>query len=126
MLATDAKAIAQNRTAIPRKATKVRRDQNQWIAIFEAQRASGLSVEAFCSANNISRSAYWKWSKQLGATKKAVADKTSAPPAFIPIPIRATPTCKLELDLGTLRIRFDGMVPDRVIDAIIQRITTQA
>lgn len=125
MPATDAKFIAPNQKALPRKTAKVRRNQNQWIAIFEAQRASGLSVDAFCSANNISRSAYWKWSKQLGATKKAVAAKTSAP-TFIPIPIAATPTCKLELDLGTLRIRFDGIAPDRVIDAIIQRIVTQA
>ena len=122
MPAPDTKFSEPNRKAV---APKVRHDQKQWVAIFEAQRKSGLSVEGFCSANHIARSAYWKWSKRLGATKSTAAGKI-VEPAFMPIPIRSIPASSLELELGALRVRLDGPATERVIDAIIQRIATNA
>lgn len=125
MPTTDAKFTKPNRPAIPRKQTKVRRSEKQWMAIFEARRKSGLSVERFCSANNIGPSAYWKWSKLLGSDKNAATTKVIEP-TFIPIPIRVAPSSSLELELGAMRLRFDGPATERVIDAIIKRIATHA
>jgi hypothetical protein len=108
------------------KSRKVIRDQKQWLAIFEAHRASGLTVEQFCRTNQISRSGFWKWSKQLGAPKAVHVDK-AIEPSFLAIPIKAEPSrCSLELELGTMRVRLDGPAMERVIDAIIKRITIPA
>lgn len=87
-LRLDSRHVSAYRVTVLGKPAKVMRDQKQWMAIFDVPRASGLSNEGFCSAHNIARSAYWKWSKRLGATKSATAPK-AIEPTFMPIPIRA-------------------------------------
>jgi hypothetical protein len=125
MPAPNEKSNEQNQTTSSRKSPKVRRDRSQWIAIIEAQRASGLSIEAFCIANDISRSGFWRWSKELGGTEGTGA-VNPIEPRFLPIPIKAVPSCGLELELGAMRMRLDGSAMERVIDAIVKRIATQA
>ena len=122
---TDTTMETPNQATISRKAAKVKRTQKQWMAIFEAQRTSGMTAEGFCKANHISRSAYWKWRKQFG-TSNSAATATAIAPTFIPIPITVTPTPTIELELGALRIRCDGTAAQRVMDAIVQRITPPA
>ena len=79
MQATNAKTDDAIGAAKVRKSTRVIRNETQWMAIFEAQRASGLTAEKFCIAHKISRSGYWKWNKLLCEKKKASAIKGVAP-----------------------------------------------
>lgn len=125
MSATDAKLNEGSGTDNLRRPVKVMRTEQQWIAIFEAQRASGLSADKFCRANGIARSAYWKWRKRLGATNGAAVTQ-AAGPTFIRIPITAAAPSSIELEVGTMRVRLEGAATERVIDAIIQRIAAQA
>jgi hypothetical protein len=108
------------------RARRVVRNEQQWRAIVEGQRESGLTVERYCAVNAVSRSGFWKWCKQLGNAKVADATK-AAVPSFLEIPIKVEQPCSLvELDIGAMRVRIDGAAAERVIDALVKRIAAQA
>lgn len=115
-----------NATIRTGKEGRVVRNEAQWRAIVEGQRKSGLTVERYCAANGISRSGFWKWRKQLSSAIVLDVQKEAAP-SFLEIPINAEQSrCRLELDIGAMRVRLDGTAAERVIDALVKRITAQA
>ena len=61
-----------------------------WSDILQAQRDSGLSIEAFCRAQNLARSNFY--TARARAQKSAPAtepNKQAAPPGLLPIRVRA-------------------------------------
>ena len=51
--------------------TQVR--MQQWYSIIRSQKESGLTVDAFCEANNISKNRYFYWQKKLRETAIEIA-----------------------------------------------------
>ncbi len=88
---------------------RVRRSRSDWLALFEAQRRSGLSQQRFCRQQGISTSAFYnarsryEWNAPEGEAV-SVEDfvSLSVPQA------RGTPGWDIELSLGgdvVLRLR---------------------
>lgn len=67
---------------------RVKWDANIWRQVFKRQQASGQSVVAFCRAEAIKESTFYRWRAQLGMTQ-ALRLPVAAKPAFV--------------DLGTLQ-----------------------
>jgi transposase-like protein len=71
----------------------------QWPAIIEAQAKSGQGVNEFCEANDICRTSFFKWRRQL---------KKPAEPSGFKRLVVASPRAEIELreqeDLTGLRI----------------------
>ena len=108
-----------------RKPQGVRRNAAQWARIIEAQRESDRTVVEFCRRRRIAKATFWYWRKRLATTEK---QELIAKPAkrFLAVPIMAPVAAPIEVELGTLRMRLEGMAAARVIEAIVGRIDTGA
>lgn len=67
-----------------------RRGAAGWAVVMERWLASGLSVEAFCRRDGVSRAGFYRWRTLLSAAKAA------------PVAVTATPSPVDFLDLGLL------------------------
>jgi len=47
------------------KPKKIRRSKSQWLAIIKEFRQSSLGSQAFCRANGIAESSFYKWRSRL-------------------------------------------------------------
>jgi hypothetical protein len=108
-----------------RKPQSARRNAAQWARIIEAQRHSPLTVVEFCRRRRIAKATFWYWRKRLATTaKQALVAKPAQ--RFFAVPIVAPVAAHIEVELGTLRMRLEGMAAARVIEAIVGRIDTGA
>ena len=108
-----------------RKPQSSRRDAAQWARIIEAQRRSDLTVVEFCRRRGIAKATFWYWRKRLVRTAK---QEQVAKPAqrFLAVPLVAPVAERIEVDLGTMRVRLDGAGAARVVDAIVARVGSGA
>lgn len=104
-----------------RKARGVRRNAARWAKVIEAQRQSPLTVVEFCRRRRIAKATFWYWRKRLATTAK---QELVAKPAqrFLAVPIMAPAAAHIEVELGGLRMRLEGVAAARVIEAIVGRI----
>ena len=108
-----------------RKSQGSRRKAARWAQIIEAQRQSLLTVVEFCRRRGIAKATFWYWRKRLVMAKKQELIVNPAQ-RFLAVPIVAPAGAHIEMELGPLRMRFEGMAAARVIDAIVGRIDTGA
>lgn len=108
-----------------RKRQSARRNAAQWARIIEAQRQSDLTVVEFCRRRGIAKATFWYWRKRL---VRAAKQKWGAKPAqrFLAVPLVAPVAERIEVDLGTMRVRLDGAGATRVVDAIVARVGSGA
>lgn len=105
-----------------RKRQSVRRNAARWSRIIEAQRQSPLTVVEFCRRRRIAKATFWYWRKRL----VRAANPERGAQRFLAVPIIAPAAAHIEVELGTLRLRLEGMAAARVIEAIVERIDTGA
>ncbi len=108
-----------------RKGQSARRNAAQWARIIEAQRQSDRTVVQFCRRGGIAKATFWYWRKRLVRTAK---QELVAKPAqrFLAVPLVAPVAERMEVDLGTMRVRLDGAGAARVVDAIVARVGSAA
>ena len=108
-----------------RKRQSARRNAARWSRLIEAQRRSDLTVAEFCRRRGIAKATFWYWGKRLVTTAK---QEQVAKPAqrFLAVPLVAPMAERIEVDLGTMRVRLDGAGAVRVVDAIVARVGTGA
>jgi len=56
----------------PSRKTRAHRSERSWRGIFARQRASGLTIEAFCRVEGIGRSTFNRWQMLLNAKDSIV------------------------------------------------------
>ena len=108
-----------------RKRQSARRNTAQWARIIEVQRRSDLTVVEFCRRRGIAKATFWYWRKRLVTAKKQGLIVNPAQ-RFLAVPIVAPAAAHIEVELGTLRLRLEGLAAARVIEAIVGRIDTGA
>lgn len=108
-----------------RKDHGVRRNAAQWARVIEAQRQSALTVVEFCRRRGIAKSTFGYWSKRLVTTKRH-APAVTLVPEFLAVPIVASGAARIEVDLGTMRMRLEGGAAARVVDALVARVASGA
>lgn len=108
-----------------RKPQSARRNAAQWAKIIEAQRQSDRTVVEFCRRRGIAKATFWYWRKRLVTAKKQELIVNPAQ-RFLAVPIVASAAAHIEVELGTLRMRLEGMAAARIIEAIVGRIDTGA
>ena len=104
-----------------RKPQSARRNAGQWARIIEAQRQSDRTVVEFCRRGGIAKATFWYWRRRLATTEK---QELVVKPAqrFLAVPIVAPIAARIEVDLGTMRVRLDGAGATRLVDAIVARV----
>ena len=122
MRATTVGGMGQASRVNGRKLQSVRRDATQWARIIEAQRQSDRTVVEFCRRRRIAKATFWYWRKRL----VRAANPERGAQRFLAVPIVAPATAHIEVELGTLRMRLEGLAAARVIEAIVGRIDTGA
>ena len=83
---------------------RTRRSAAEWRAIMARYEASGLSGEGFCEAEDIGKSAFWRWRRRLANGDAGGGGKAM----FVEIGGGPAPSWDAELDLGAgvvLRVR---------------------
>ena len=125
MLATAVVGIERAARRNGHKRQGARRDATQWAKIIEAQRQSPLTVVEFCRRRGIAKATFWYWRKRLVTAKKQELIVNPAQ-RFLAVPIVAPATTHIEVELGTLCLRLEGLAAARVIEAIVGRIDTGA
>ena len=121
MLATAVVGIERAARRDGHKRQSARRDATQWAKIIAAQRQSSLTVVEFCRRRGIAKATFWYWRKRLATAKKEelVVNPTQR---FLAVPIVAPAAAHIEVELGPLRLRLEGMAAARIIEAIVGRI----
>ena len=114
--------IAQAARLNGRKRQGARRNAAQWARIIEAQRESDRTVVEFCRRRGIAKATFWYWRKRL----VRAANPERGAQRFLAVPIMAPAVAHIEVELGTLRMRLEGMAAARVIEAIVGHIDTGA
>ena len=122
MRATTVGGMGQASRVNGRKLQSVRRDATQWARIIEAQRQSDRTVVEFCRRRRIAKATFWYWRKRL----VRAANPEQGAQRFLAVPIVAPATAHIEVELGTLRMRLEGLAAARVIEAIVGRIDAGA
>jgi hypothetical protein len=108
-----------------RKRQSLRRTAAQWARVIAAQRQSGLTAVEFCRRRRIAKATFWYWCKRLVTIGKH--EQVAKPvQRFLAVPIVAPVAERIEVDLGTMRVRLDGAGAVRVVDAIVARVGTGA
>lgn len=81
---------------------RVRRSADDWRAILEQQRASGLSQVAFCRREEIALSTFARWKQRLAAQPETGSEAVAGEPGWIELPPigQSDSGWLIELDLG--------------------------
>ena len=106
-----------------RKRQSARRNAAQWARIIEAQRQSDRTVVEFCRRRGIAKATFWYWRRRLATTERQEL-VTKPAQRFLAVPLVAPVAERIEVDLGTMRVRLDGAAAARVVDAIVTRVET--
>ena len=104
-------------------------DYLYWQERLASREASGLSIDAFCADEDVSRSTFYRWVRRLkdgipDAVKEEGANLTLADiaePKFLPVSVTASPV-EIELPNGGL-VRLPVGVGQAVIVDVIQAVT---
>jgi transposase-like protein len=104
-------------------------DYLYWQERLASREASGLSIDEFCSDEDISRSTFYRWAQRLkdgipDAVKEEGESLTLAEiaePKFLPVSVTASPV-EIELPNGGL-VRLPVSVGQAVIVDVIQAVT---
>ena len=107
------------------KGQGARRSASQWAKVIEAQCRSDLTVVEFCRRRGIAKATFWYWRKRLVAMHKQYRVAKPAP-KFLAVPIVTPVAERIEVDLGTMRVRLDGAGAARVVDALVARVKAGA
>ncbi len=108
-----------------RRRQSARRNAARWVRIIEAQRRSDCTVVEFCRRRRIAKATFWYWRKRLVTTE--THEQVAKPvQRFLAVPIVAPVAERIEVDLGTMRVRLEGTGAARVVDAIVARVGTRA
>ena len=107
-----------------RKRQSARRKAVRWARLIEAQRQSDRTVVEFCRRRGIAKATFWYWRKRLATTEERELDARSAR-RFLAVPLVASAE-RIEVDLGTMRVRLEGAGAARVVDAIVGRVGSGA
>ena len=99
----------------------VRHSAAQWAKLIEAQRHSPLTVVEFCRRRRIAKATFWYWRKRLARAAKAPG--IPAPQRFLEVPIVSPVAQPVEVGVGALRVRLEGLAAVRVVDAIVSAIS---
>ena len=108
-----------------RKHQSARRNAVRWARLIEAQRQSDRTVVEFCRRRGIAKATFWYWRKRLATTEKRDLDARPAR-RFLAVPLVAPAAERIEVDLGTMRVRLEGAGAARVVDAIVGRVGSGA
>jgi len=84
---------------------RTRRTAAEWRAIMARHEASGLAGEAFCAAEGIGSSAFWRWRRRLAEED---AQSGNGGPVFVELSGTGAAAWDAELELGggvVLRVR---------------------
>lgn len=108
-----------------RKRQSARRNAARWARIIEAQRQSAVTVVEFCRRRGIAKATFWYWRKRLATIEKQELVAKSAQ-RFLAVPLVAPVAERIEVDLGTMRVRLDGAGAARIVDAIVARVGSGA
>lgn len=108
-------------------------DERRWRERFERFHAGSLDVQTFCTAEEISRSTFYRWKAQLiGSGNGSVQPKsTSKPqnapaanllpnPVFVPISVKAGPI-EIELPNGAV-VRLASEISDALLVELIRAV----
>lgn len=102
--------------------------EGQWRTVLAEQKASGLSVAAFCRREQLNESTLRYWSWRLARDAKQAAPVA---PQFLAVPIHAAPSATVvptsetvEVELGAVRVRLAGAYAARVTEAVLARLET--
>ena len=90
----------------PKTHKRTQRTAAEWRSIMARHEASGLAGEAFCAAEGIGRSAFWRWRRRLADEDAAGAGNGA--PTFVELAGTGATAWDAELDLGAgvvLRLR---------------------
>jgi len=104
-----------------RRGHGARRSAAQWAQLIEAQRHSPLTVVEFCRSRRIAKATFWYWRRRLALAAKAPG--IPAPQRFLAVPIVSPVAQPVEVDVGALRVRLEGLAAVRVVDAIVSAIS---
>jgi hypothetical protein len=104
-------------------------DYLYWQERLASREASGMSVDEFCAAEDISRSTFYRWAQRLkdgipDAVKEegeSISLSDIAEPKFLPVSVTASPV-EIELPNGGL-VRLPVGVGQAVIVDVIQAVT---
>ena len=104
-----------------------------WRRETEAQRASGLSVKAWCAQNGVSQSGYYhrlRWlreavCRQIGAEQEAT--QVQAQPAVVPVrKAEAAPpvgmVAAIEMETDVLRVSLSADCPAELVCAMLREL----
>ncbi|MFP4596571.1 IS66 family insertion sequence element accessory protein TnpA [Ralstonia sp.] len=110
--------------------SKQRRSRQRWRELVDEQRASGLSVDAFCKRHGLATSTFFNWARRFKTEAPSEAEQASpdvadfvefeAPPVPRTTAAEASPI-ELVLPSGlVLRVRhgFDRRVLKQVVEAL--------
>ena len=88
-----------------------------WVERMESWQLSGVSVAAFCRAENLSRAQFVYWQRALGAVKVASAKR----PMLVPVRVDTVPVSALELALPNgLRLRVPPGFPSHEVVSLVR------
>ena len=104
-----------------RKPLSAQRKAARWARIIEAQRQSDRTVVEFCRRRGIAKATFWYWRRRLAITEKQQL-VTKPAQRFLAVPLVAPVAERIEVDLGTMRVRLDGAAAARVVEAIVARV----
>lgn len=88
------------------KARRVHRSEGQWRSLLARHQTSGLGIEAFCRAEQISEASFYRWRTLLkGSREDGVRASQDSGSAFVDLGALETlssakPKLDLRLDLG--------------------------
>ncbi len=108
-----------------------------WRMVLDEQRASGLSVRAFCRNESLSEASFYAWRKELRKRDGIVFESSSEPPALVPVSIVDSPSPPQRLITetqqpqllevttpGGFTLRFDAQLNVTQLRGLLQVITS--
>ena len=93
-------------SADPKTRRRTQRTPAEWRAIIARYEAGGLGGNAFCAAEGIGKSAFWRWRRRFADEDAARAGDGG--PAFVELSGAGSAAWDAELELGAgvvLRVR---------------------
>lgn len=96
-----------------------------WRQVIARQRASGLSIRAFCECEGLTESSFYLWRRELGrrTAPGRAARATFVPLRVLPDPSAAAAAIEIALPSGTvvrLRAGFDEQELRQVLAALAE------
>lgn len=88
------------------KARRARRSEGEWRRLLARQRASGLSIKAFCRREQVGEASFHHWRRTLAEHREdGIESRQDTGLAFVDVgvlgaPPAGKPSLELKLDLG--------------------------